>query len=306
MLRRDRDLNHIHWTTTRDALTRASAHPDRVMALAIDHRMQLEAMADEAGVPRSRIDALKVLALEAAVQVAQGRPGFGMLLDGTYGQEALFRAVDHPLWIGRPVEKPGSRPLEFEGNGSLGAFLSDWPLGHTVKCLCFTHPDDPVELTERQDRELLRVYDAVRKQGRELLVEIIAGKHGPLADDTVATVMRRLYAKGIKPDWWKLEGQPSAAAWEAVTAAVANNDPYCRGIMLLGLDAPLDQLTNQFRLAAAYPIVKGFAVGRSVFGAPAKAWFAGRMGDEAVRQAMAERFSTLVEAWLASRGEVVS
>ena len=65
------------------------------MALAIDHRMQLEEMADEAGVPRQRIETLKLLAVEAAVAVAGGRPGFGMLLDGTYGREALFRAADH-------------------------------------------------------------------------------------------------------------------------------------------------------------------------------------------------------------------
>ena len=301
VLRREADLNHIHWATTRDALTPAHARPTTVMAFAIDHRMQLEAMADEAGVPRDRIRALKVLALEATVRVADGRPGFGMLLDGTYGQDALFRATDQRLWIGRPVERPGSRPLDFEGDGSLGAFLHDWPMGHTVKCLCFTRPDDPAELTARQDRELLRLYDAARRGGRELLVEIIAGKHGALGDDTVAAVIRRLYGLGIKPDWWKLEGQPSRAAWEAVSAAIAEGDPFCRGVMLLGLDASLDDLKAQFARAAACPAVKGFAVGRTIFAESARAWLAGRLGDDAVRDAMAARFGQLVEAWRAVR-----
>ena len=49
--------------------------------------------------------------------VASGREGFGVLLDGTYGREALFDAAEHPFWIGRPVEKPGSRPLAFEASG---------------------------------------------------------------------------------------------------------------------------------------------------------------------------------------------
>ena len=38
------------------------------MALAIDHRMQLEAMAKEVGAPVERIRDFKVLAVEAAAQ----------------------------------------------------------------------------------------------------------------------------------------------------------------------------------------------------------------------------------------------
>ena len=303
VLRREPDLNHIHWATTRDTLTPAHARPASIMAFAIDHRMQLEAMADEVGAPRERIKRLKVLALEATVQVADGRPGFGMLLDGTHGQDALFRATDETLWIGRPVEKPGSRPLDFEGDGSLATFLNDWPMGHTIKCLCFTRPDDPAELTERQDRELARVYDAARRGNRELLIEIIAGKHGELGDDTVAATIRRLYGQGIKPDWWKLEGQPSPVAWNAIAAAIAEHDPLCRGIMLLGLDAPLDALKAQFAAAAACPAVKGFAVGRTIFAEPARAWLAGHMSDDDVRAAMASRFAELVDAWRAVRPE---
>ena len=173
-LRRDEAINHIHWATTR------RPGPERLMALAIDHRAQMEAMADEAGVPRERIGPFKRLAVDAAARVAAGRPGFGMLIDGIYGREALFRAADHPFWIGRPVELPGSRPLEFEGSADLGSALIEWPVGHTIKCLCFYRPDDPPELKARQERELLRLYAAARTVGRELLVEIIAGKHGPL------------------------------------------------------------------------------------------------------------------------------
>ena len=60
-----------------------------------------------------------------------------MLLDGTYGREALFRAAEQPFWIGRPIERPGSRPLDIDGGGSLAAKLVEWPVEHCVKCLCF-------------------------------------------------------------------------------------------------------------------------------------------------------------------------
>lgn len=292
-LRHDTDINHIHWATTR------RPQSETLMALAIDHRAQLEQMADEAGAARDRIAPFKRLAVEAAARVAKGRPGFGMLLDGRHGREALFRAGDHGFWIARPLEVPGSRPLELETDaaGSLGAELAEWPVSHIAKCLCFYHPGDDAALKAEQERVLKRVALACRQVGRELLVEIIASKHGPVGDDTMAEVMRRLYEIGIKPDWWKLEGQPSLAAWAAIDKAIAENDPYCRGVVLLGLDAPATELEQAFRQAQAAQSVKGFAVGRTIFGEAARAWLAGKIDDEAATAMMAQRFAQLVAAW---------
>ncbi len=293
-LRKDVALNHVHWATTR----RPAA--DTVMALAIDHRAQFE----EIGAAPERIAAFKLLAVTATQRVAAGRPGFGMLLDGTYGREALF--VAEGLWIARPVERPGSRPLEFDVTDSLGAHLVEWPVTQVVKCLCFYHPNDPEELRLRQERELLRLFDATRTVGRELLVEIIAGKHGTLADDTVARVLTRLYALGIKPDWWKLEPQSTAAAWAEIGDAVRAGDPFCRGVVMLGLEAPADDLARGFALAANEPLVRGFAVGRTIFAQPAQDWLAGRIDDAQAVSAMAERFSRLVAAWQSVRERIAA
>lgn len=294
-LRHDVAINHVHWATTR------RPQAATLMALAIDHRSQIEAMADEAGVPRERIAVFKRLAVDAAARIAKGAEGFGMLLDGRHGREALFRAGDHGFWVARPLELPGSRPLRLEtdADGSLGAALNEWPVDHVAKVLAFYHPDDDAALKAEQEATLKRVALACRQVGRELLVEIICSKNGPVGDDTMASVMRRLYDIGIKPDWWKLEGQPSAAAWAAVDAAIAENDPYCRGVVLLGLDAPLPELEAAFRLAQTARTVKGFAVGRSIFGEAARGWLAGTLDDEAATAMMAERFGRLVDAWQA-------
>ena len=289
-LRRDEDLNHIHWATTR------RPQADTIMALDIDHRAQLEKIADDAGQPRERIDDFKLLAVQAAERVAAGRQGFGMLLDGKYGREVLFRAVDR-FWIGRPVEEPGSRPLDFEFGGSLAAKLVEWPVAHTIKCLCFYHPDDAPELKARQERELLRLYDAARALRRELLIEIIASKNRPVEDDTTAQVIARLYELGIKPDWWKLEGQPSREAWDAIARRVKASDPYCRGIVLLGLEAPEETLAEAFRIARSCDLVKGFAVGRTIFAQPAIDWFAGRIDDKLAVQRMSASFERLCALW---------
>ena len=294
-LRYDPVLAHIHWATTRPP------QPAGIMALAIDHRAQLEKIADDANAPRERISHFKLLAVDAAARVAGGRPGFGMLLDGKYGRQALFRATDHNFWIGRPVEDPGSRPLDFEFGGSLGAKLIEWPIAHTIKCLCFYHPDDAPEMKAKQERELLRLYDAARTIGRTLLVEIIASKIGAIDDTTIARVIERLYAIGAKPDWWKLEGQATATAWANISAAIVRNDPYCLGIVLLGLEAPEEDLAKAFRIARDCKMVKGFAVGRTIFAGPAQDWFAGRIDDAEATEQMADSFGRLCAIWQSAK-----
>ena len=290
-LRRDEAINHIHWATTR------RPQAESLFALAIDHRKQLEDVADSLQVPRERIADFKRLAVQATANVAKGQPGFGMLLDDTYGREAMFDAAKHNFWIGRPLEEPGSRPLRFEFTQDVGSRLIEWPVGHTIKCLAFYHPDDDTALKDEQSRKLRTLFEATRSVGRELLIEIIAGKHGTLADDTVARALAELYGLGIKPDWWKLEPQASAQAWKNIGDVIAGNDPYCRGIVLLGLEAPEAELAKAFSAAAGQPAVKGFAIGRTIFNDVAKDWLARRMRDDDAIAAMTERFGKLVDLW---------
>ncbi|MFB2562403.1 5-dehydro-2-deoxygluconokinase [Rhizobium sp. IMFF44] len=297
-LRKDEAINHIHWATTR----RSDEIP-LLMALAIDHRSQLVSVCDELSVGYDRIVAFKRLAVEAAARVADGRPGYGMLIDERFGRDAFFDAATKNFsWIGRPVELPGSKPLKFEFSQDIGSQLVEWPLNHCIKCLCFYHPDDPKELKAEQQEKLRTLFEAARKVGRELLVEIIAGKNGPLTDDTIPTAMEELYALGIKPDWWKLEPQESASAWKKIDAVIAKNDPWCRGIVLLGLEAPAEELIRSFEATLAAPSVKGFAVGRTIFSDAARAWLSGGMNDEEAIADMAGRFRQLTQAWLKTRG----
>jgi 5-dehydro-2-deoxygluconokinase len=295
-LRKDEAINHIHWATTR------RRDIPSLMALACDHRAQLEEVAQQLGADPARIRDFKVLAVKAAARVAAGRPGYGMLLDEKHGREAMFEFARHPFsWLGRPVEQPGSRPLRFEGSQDIGSALPEWPVDHCIKALCFYHPDDEPALKQAQQEKLRGLFEAARKVGRELLVEIIAGKHGPLGPETIARAMQELYELGIKPDWWKLEPQASPAAWAAIEQTIARNDPWCRGVLLLGLDAPAEELEAGFAATAATPIVKGFAVGRTIFMAAAEAWLAGRFDDEAAITDMARRFGALTELWIATR-----
>lgn len=295
-LRHDPQLNHLHWATTR------RGDWPQLLAFAIDHRIQFAQLAERCSAPPERIGAFKRLAVRAAAQVAAGRPGFGMLLDDTYGSQALYEALDQGFWIGRPVEQPTSRPLAFEC-GDLGSSLTEWPLAHTVKCLVFYHPDDDAALRRRQEGQLLLLHQACRRLGRELMVEIIAGKHGSLESDTVARVLYNFYTLGIRPDWWKLEPQPDADAWLAIDRVIAEQDPYCRGVVLLGLEAPEDQLAGDFAAAQAASCVRGFAIGRTIFAAAAERWLRGEIDDDQAVATMSQRFGKLVKHWAAAHDD---
>jgi 5-dehydro-2-deoxygluconokinase len=286
-LRKDEALNHLHWATTR------RKQWPKLMALAIDHRKQLEDIAGEA---TDRIPAFKRLAVQAAVAVAGGRPGFGMLLDDKWGREALFDAPKD-FWIARPLELPGSRPLEFEFSPDVGSRIAEWPVDHVLKVLCFWHPDDLPSMKGVQLVKLRTAYEAARKVGRDILIEVIASKAGPVDGETAARALAELYDAGLKPDWWKLEPQTEAGAWDAIDQVIETRDPYCRGVVLLGLEAPQDELARAFAAAKGSRTVRGFAVGRTIFADAAKAWFAGSMTDEEAVADMAARFRALVEIW---------
>jgi 5-dehydro-2-deoxygluconokinase len=113
--------------------------------------------------------------------------------------------------------------------------------------------------------------------------------------------MTELYALGIKPDWWKLEPQSSPAAWDEIGKVIDNHDPFCRGIVLLGLEAPEDELARGFKAVANKSHVKGFAVGRTIFNKAAQEWLRGSISDDAAITMMAEKFATLVKIWNEAR-----
>jgi 5-dehydro-2-deoxygluconokinase len=288
-LRKDAELEQIHWSTNR------RKRWTEVRAFAFDHRAQLE---DVPGATPEKIAAFKELCLDATLAVAQGREGFGLLCDSRLGRSALHRASGNGLWIGRPVEWPGSRPLALEPEiGADFGGLSEWPLENIVKVLCFCHPDDEHALRDRQEDVVQRLYQACRRNRLEMLLEVIPSKVGPVDDHTTARLVNRFYDIGIYPDWWKLEPMQTDAAWTATCHAIAKRDHHVQGIVVLGLGQSEAELATAFQLAAQHPLVKGFAVGRTIHGDVGRDWMAGRIDNQVAVATMAANFRRLCKYW---------
>ena len=294
-LRKDAELEQVHWATNR------KGDWSTMRVFAFDHRMQMEELD---GATPEKIGQFKSLCLDACAQVANGQRGYGVLCDSRLGRDALYKAAGTGLWIGRPVEWPGSRPLTLEPEiGPDFGGLNEWPLEHVVKVLCFYHPDDPAEMRAEQEATVTRLFHAARRNRLEFLLEVIPSKAGPVDDETTAQVIRRFYGLGVYPDWWKVEPMTSDAAWQKTVQAIEENDPNTRGIVVLGLGAEEAALKESFEVAARYPLVKGFAVGRTIFADAAKAWMTGAMSDADAVAQMTDNFARLCGHWDAARGE---
>ncbi|MES3021570.1 MAG: 5-dehydro-2-deoxygluconokinase [Pseudomonadota bacterium] len=271
---------------------------------AFDHRNQFFDLAQQHGAGEARLSALKELLVRAVGQTEQALQmggKIGVLIDDRYGADALNAASGRGWWIGRPVELPGSNPLQFDWGRSIGSHLISWPQEHVIKCLVQLHPDDAIENRLEQEAQLKGLYDAAQISGHELLLEVIPPKNMAADADTVYRAVKRLYNIGIYPEWWKLEHM-SAAQWKAIDALVLERDPYCRGVVLLGLQASIDELDASFREAADSATCRGFMVGRTIFHEPSRRWLSGEIDDAGLVAAVRAKFESLIAAWRQRRG----
>ncbi|BBP70329.1 5-dehydro-2-deoxygluconokinase [Pseudomonas sp. Seg1] len=299
---RDETLQRLHQVS----VPRKQWKP--LFIFAFDHRWQLVELAQKGGRDLASISALKQLFIQAVEHVEadlreQGvEADVGLLADQRFGQDSLNAATGRGWWVARPVEVQNSRPLAFEHGRSIGSNLIAWPQEQIIKCLVQFHPDDEPMLRLEQEAQLKGLYQASQVSGHELLLEVVPPKDLPSAHpDVLYRALKRLYNLGIYPAWWKIEAQ-SAEEWQQLDALIEERDPYCRGVVLLGLNAPAAALAEGFQQASGSRTCRGFAVGRTIFQEPSRAWMAGEIDDESLIRQVQGTFVELIEAWRKARG----
>jgi 5-dehydro-2-deoxygluconokinase len=267
-LRTDAELNHLHWATTRGPAPRSLC--------------VLDAAACLTAAPEERRAALEGVLAAAVAQAAGGGAGYGLIGDASSGLVSGGGA----LWQARSVEAEGAAAAEACAT-SLAVQLLEWPAAFTVRAVYDCGADAG---RAGQEPRLVRLAAACAAQRRELLLELAAATAPDAAD-----AMSRLYALGIRPDWWLLPPLPDA--WSRCAEIIAQHDEYCRGILVAAEpgEAPL------LRLAAASAAVRGFATGRTILAGTAARWLTGEVSDAAAVADIAAQFGTLAAEWSAGR-----
>ena len=297
----DITLNHLHRVSFR------SKEEQEIFGFAFDHRKQLADLAEMYGEGLSKITELKKLFIRSVENTKEKlnipEKNIGVLIDDTYGEDALNSIAEKAWWIGRPVELPGSRPLKFEGQQSIGSKLQSWPLSHVAKCLFYYHPDDSDELKTRQEQKVKELYFACIQSGHQLLLEVIPPSEYEMDEEIIPTVLKRFYDLEIKPDWWKLPALKDKS-WVQVSDVINSYDPHCQGVLLLGLSAPIDTVRESFSVAAKYNICKGFTVGRTIFYEPAKLWMQHKISDQELVDFVSTNYNELIQSWKKYKEEI--
>ena len=105
----------------------------------------------KAGADAKRIRAFKVLAVKAAAQVADGRPGYGMLIDEKYrprGDVRVRRAIRSPGSAGRSSCRARGRCASSSARTSARSWSNGRSTTASSACAS-TIPDDPADAEER-------------------------------------------------------------------------------------------------------------------------------------------------------------
>jgi 5-dehydro-2-deoxygluconokinase len=285
-----------------------TALPEPVYMMAIDHRWQWAEWCDKHRVDHARVPEVKRLAADAFLLSRQEsihvKESGVLLVDLTYGAEALARARAGGATIGTPAERAGAFPLEW-----TDTFERSLP-GTFAKVLVRHNAHVPQDTFDAQHERLLELQNWCGTNGKPLVLEVlVSGPDDPSFERVgrprlIADYIRSAYARGIAPQYWKIEGVPDSAAMQVIDEAIgARNGPRQ---LILGKGAGLKAVAMWFNSARGAASAAGFAIGRTVYWQPAGDFLLGKVsGDAAVRQ-MAANYQTVVDLWRRCAGSSLS
>jgi len=247
-----------------------------------------------------------------AGRVPSGREG--VLVDEDLGAEVARTAQSDGVVLLMPIEKSGSRVFELEFGDQFAehveAFDPDF-----FKLLVRYNPLDDESMRRTQIERLAAVSQWAEHTNRRWIIELLVpptpeqlAAHGDQAGfdaqarpGLTAQVIDELYAGAVYPNIWKLEGYETEAGADVVLAAVAAETDHPAVCIVLGRDAPLSQVEHWLAVGAHCHFV-GFAVGRTIWEDPLRQHLAGALSGEGLVDAVAENYSTLVDAFLRASG----
>jgi 5-dehydro-2-deoxygluconokinase len=277
---------------------------DCVFMLAADHRWQWDEWCDAHRVPRERIGEVKRIAFQGFLQAREDSAAvreFGaLLIDEQYASDVVALGLSMGVDVGTPAERPGAFPLEWTTEPFERALT-----GTFVKVLIRHRPDYDEAVRDEQLARLAALRSWCTAHGKPLVVEVLVPRKDEPEHtfeetgrpDIVAAAIRLAYARGLVPDFWKIEGTPSPSGAREIDRAIAEH-PGGRQI-ILGKGADSETITAWFRAAASSPTAVGFAIGRSVLWDAGVAYFQGRSSRQEAARAICRNYLALVDAWAA-------
>ncbi|MCA1563399.1 MAG: DUF2090 domain-containing protein [Acidobacteria bacterium] len=279
-----------------------------VYMLAVDHRWQWEAWCDEHGISRDRIREVKTIGAEAFVEARESSPDVrasgALLIDLTYGASGFDLVRAAGAAVGTPAERAGIFPLEW-----TDAFDRAFP-GTFVKVLVRHRRDVSPAVRDGQVERLLELQEWCVSNARPLVVEVLVTPVEGESEErferegrplVLAEYIRRAYAAGLTPPYWKIEGVPDGKAMKPIDDAILERAGARQ--LVLGKGASLETVAGWFAAAADAVSAGGFAVGRTVYWEPATRYLLEKQSRPDAVSHIVENYRTVIDLWTRAAGK---
>ncbi|MAD91851.1 MAG: 5-dehydro-2-deoxygluconokinase [Gammaproteobacteria bacterium] len=289
VLRKDSDLEQMHWSTNR-----INEWSD-MKILSCDNFSQTEMSND---LDKRKAISFKHLCLKSISEVSDGKPSYGLICDTHIGQSILSKAVGQNLWIGSSIELSANESLDLDPEiGENFGGLSQLPHNYVVKFSCFCYLEDDQELQLEQEKRVIKLFKECRRNRLEFLIEIISLNENYCPDKETIKLIQKFYDLGIHPDWWMINSFRTNEFWQNINDLIIKKDKHIRGILVKGLDLPLNNLISHYKIAAKQHFVKGFVIENTVYGNTYNEWIAGNITDNKAIQEIANKYKMHCSAW---------
>jgi myo-inositol catabolism protein IolC len=235
----------------------------------------------------------------------------GVLVDEQFGSTVPAEAREHGLKLAMPAERSGQNMFDFQYGDDFPEHIERFHPDFT-KVLVRYNPDGDAEANRVQLDKLKRLSDWLMDHDPkflfELLVpaedsqlELVGGDSERYDAELRPELMRRAIAEiqdaGIVVDVWKIEGVEERSDCELLVAQARSGGRDGVSCVVLGRGANDAKVEHWLTQAAPVDGFIGFAIGRTIWWDPLKAYVDGKIERAAGARKIAENFLRFVAVY---------
>ncbi|HEY4896859.1 MAG TPA: DUF2090 domain-containing protein [Solirubrobacteraceae bacterium] len=294
-------------------------YDQKLYILAFDHRGSFQkkffGIEGEPDAEQTAIIAdAKHLIYEGILQAVAGgadASAAGVLVDEQFGSSVPEEARAKGLKLAMPAERSGQNMFDFQYGEEFGEHIERFNPDFT-KVLVRYNPDGHAGENAEQLGKLKRLSDWLHSHDRRFLFELLVpaedaqlesvGGDGERYDAELRPeLMRRAIAAiqnaGIEPDIWKIEGVDERSDCEMLVAQARSGGRDGVTCVVLGRGADDAKVDHWLTQAAPVDGFIGFAIGRSIWWDPLKAYVDGKIERSAGSRTIAENYLRFIAVY---------
>jgi myo-inositol catabolism protein IolC len=300
-------------------------YDQKLYILAFDHRGSFQkkffGIQGEPDAEQTAIIAdAKHLIFEGMLQaVSSGADGSatGVLVDEQFGSTVPEEAHASSLKLAMPAERSGQNMFDFQYGEDFGEHILKFDPDFT-KVLVRYNPDGDAEENRVQLGKLKTLSDWLKQHDRKFLFELlvpaedaqlesVGGEADRYDAELRPELMRRAIAAiqddGIEVDIWKIEGVDERSDCEMLVEQARSGGREGVVCVVLGRGANDEKVDQWLQAAAPVDGFVGFAIGRSIWWDPLKAYVDGKIDRAAGAAKIAENYLRFVQVYERAEGK---